>query len=77
LENYGKNDKIYIINRQKQKRDVFMRIIIAGCGAVGPYGNYAAYSSFAKLVLSALMLLGRLEIFPMLLVFTPVFWKAK
>jgi trk system potassium uptake protein TrkH len=54
-----------------------MRIIIAGCGAVGPYGNYAAYSSFAKLVLSALMLLGRLEIFPMLLVFTPVFWKAK
>ena len=49
----------------------------AGFGAVGPYGNYAAYSSFAKLVLSALMLLGRLEIFPMLLVFTPVFWKAK
>ena len=49
----------------------------AGFGAVGPYGSYAAYSSFAKIVLSALMLLGRLEIFPLLLVFTPIFWKAK
>ncbi len=49
----------------------------AGFGAVGPYGGYAAYSSFAKIVLSALMLLGRLEIFPLLLVFTPIFWKAK
>ena len=30
-----------------------------------------------QIVLSALMLLGRLEIFPLLLVFTPIFWKAK
>ena len=49
----------------------------AGFGAVGPYGNYAAYSAFGKIVLSALMLLGRLEIFPLLLVFTPIFWKSK
>ena len=41
------------------------------------YGSYAAYSSFAKIILSALMLLGRLEIFPLLLVFTPIFRKAK
>ena len=49
----------------------------AGFGAVGPYGNYAAYSSFAKIILSLIMLLGRLEIFPLLLIFTPIFWKSK
>ena len=49
----------------------------AGFGGVGPYANYAAYSPFSKLLLSLAMLLGRLEIFPMLLVFTPLFWKAK
>ena len=49
----------------------------AGFGGVGPYSNYAAYSSGAKILLSVAMLLGRLEIFPLLLVFTPLFWKAR
>lgn len=44
-------------------------------GAFGPSGNYAAVSSFGKLVLSALMLLGRLEIYTVLIVFMPAFWK--
>lgn len=46
-----------------------------GIGAVGPAGNFSGYNIFAKLVLSFDMLLGRLEIFPILLLFTPNSWK--
>lgn len=46
-----------------------------GIGAVGPTGNFSGYSIFAKLVLSFDMLLGRLEIFPILLLFNPNSWK--
>ena len=46
-------------------------------GAAGPAQNYAAFSDFSKLVLSAAMLLGRLEIFPLLLALSPVTWIKK
>ena len=46
-----------------------------GLGAVGPYGSYADFSTLSKYVLSFLMLFGRLEIFPMLILFTPSFWS--
>ncbi|MBQ5754876.1 MAG: TrkH family potassium uptake protein, partial [Oscillospiraceae bacterium] len=45
-----------------------------GLEAVGPACNYGGYSAFSKLVLSFDMLLGRLEIFPMLLIFRPQTW---
>ena len=45
-----------------------------GFGAVGPSGNFAAYGPFAKLVLSLLMLAGRLELFPILALFHPAIW---
>ncbi len=45
-----------------------------GLGAVGPAGSFAAYSAFSKFVLSAAMLLGRLEIYPLLLVCSPSAW---
>jgi len=48
-----------------------------GLGAVGPVANYAAYSGFSKLLLSIAMLMGRLEIFPMLLAFSPSTWRKK
>ncbi len=48
-----------------------------GFGAVGPKGSYAGYSVFSKLVLSAAMLLGRLEIYPLLLVLMPSTWARK
>lgn len=44
-------------------------------GAFGPIGNYADVTAFGKIVLSALMLLGRLEIYTVLIVFIPAFWK--
>ena len=46
-----------------------------GLGLVGPVGNYADFSVLSKLVLTANMLLGRLEIFPLLILFSPSVWK--
>ncbi len=42
---------------------------------VGPAGNYAALSDAAKWLLSAGMLLGRLEFMSVLVLLTPVFWR--
>lgn len=46
-----------------------------GIGAVGPTGNFADYSIFAKIVLIFDMLLGRLELMPMILLFHYRSWK--
>lgn len=48
-----------------------------GLGAVGPAASYADYSVFSKLVLSGAMLLGRLEIYPMLFVFSRFAWSKR
>ncbi len=46
-----------------------------GLGAVGPAGNFAGFSVLSKLFLCFLMLVGRLELFPMLILFSPTTWK--
>lgn len=46
-------------------------------GAAGPASNYAFYSPFSKIVLSMAMLLGRLEILPLILTFSPSTWTKK
>ncbi len=46
-----------------------------GLGVVGPMGSYAGYSGFSKILLSFVMLIGRLEIFPMLILFVPRTWR--
>ncbi len=46
-----------------------------GFDMVGAAGNYSAFSDFGKLVLCADMLLGRPEIFPFLLLFSPSLWR--
>ena len=43
--------------------------------AVGPYSSYAGYSAFSKIVLILTMLLGRLEILPVLILFNKRTWK--
>ncbi len=48
-----------------------------GLGAVGPMSNYDGYSVLSKYVLSFAMLLGRLEIYPLLLTFLPATWKRR
>ena len=42
---------------------------------IGPNGNYSNLPSFSKLILSLGMLLGRLELFAVLILFFPSFWK--
>ena len=48
-----------------------------GLEVVGPMGNFSGFSWWAKLLLSFDMLVGRLEIFPMLLLFAPSIWKRR
>ena len=46
-----------------------------GIGAVGPVENYSHIPSFGKWFLSFLMLTGRLELFTVLILFSPGFWR--
>lgn len=46
-----------------------------GLGTTGPAGNFAMVPDMGKWILSILMLIGRLELFTVLLLFTPGFWK--
>jgi trk system potassium uptake protein TrkH len=46
-----------------------------GLGAQGPAGNYSAVSDLSKWTLSFLMMTGRLEVFTVLTIFLPGFWK--
>ncbi len=46
-----------------------------GIGGVGPVENYAFIPPLGKWILSFLMLLGRLELFTVLIIFSPAFWK--
>ncbi|MDO4531532.1 MAG: TrkH family potassium uptake protein [Bacillota bacterium] len=46
-----------------------------GLGMVGPVENFSFFSGFSKLVLCFDMLLGRLEIFPIVMLFAPSIWR--
>ena len=48
-----------------------------GLGLVGPSGNFSGYSYFSKMVLSLEMIAGRLEIFPILILFSSNTWKKR
>jgi len=47
-----------------------------GIGTVGPAANFAHLSAFAKMTLTLLMILGRLEIYTVLILFTRNFWRV-
>ena len=46
-----------------------------GLDMVGPTQNFSFFSDFSKYILMLNMLIGRLEIFPMLILFHPACWK--
>lgn len=48
-----------------------------GLHVVGPNGNFSGFSVFSKLVLIFDMLAGRLELFPMLILFNPATWRKR
>ena len=52
-----------------------MNNIGPGLGAVGPTMNYSCFSGFSKILLSITMLVGRLEIYPVMVLFVPSVWK--
>ncbi|MFI3206599.1 MAG: TrkH family potassium uptake protein [Clostridia bacterium] len=45
-----------------------------GLGEVGPTGNFSQFSDFSKIILSINMLIGRLELFPVLILFSRSTW---
>ena len=48
-----------------------------GFAIAGPMSNYSSFSGFSKIVLSFAMLMGRLEIYPLLLALIPTTWIKK
>ena len=46
-----------------------------GIGLIGPTGNYAIFSPLSKVMLMFNMLAGRLELFPLLMLFWPATWR--
>ena len=46
-----------------------------GLSGVGPASNFRDFSAFSKIVLTFNMIAGRLELFPMLILFSPATWK--
>ena len=48
-----------------------------GLGMVGPFGGFGAYSDLSKIVLAFAMLLGRLEIYPLVLAMLPGTWTKQ
>jgi len=46
-----------------------------GLGVVGPASNYQSLTDFQTWICSLAMLLGRLEIFSVLVLFTPAYWR--
>lgn len=46
-----------------------------GFGLIGPTENFAFFPEYVKWVLSAAMLIGRLEIYTVIVLFTPMFWR--
>ena len=52
-----------------------MNNIGPGLDIVGPVGNFGGFSFLSKIVLAADMIIGRLEIFPVIILFSPSLWK--
>lgn len=48
-----------------------------GLGVVGPAGNFSLYSPFIKVILSFIMIMGRLELFPVLILLSPNTWRKR
>lgn len=48
-----------------------------GLGPAGPMGSFDIFSDLSKVLLSFGMLIGRLEIFPILILFSPATWRKR
>lgn len=48
-----------------------------GLSKVGPYGSFSIFSDFSTFILTIVMIAGRLELFPILVLFSPSTWKKR
>ena len=48
-----------------------------GLDVVGPAGNFSSFGSASKVLMSLFMVLGRLELYTILVLFVPGFWRAR
>ena len=48
-----------------------------GLSKIGPKGNFSIFSDFSKLVFIILMITGRLEIFPIIILFSKKTWRRE
>ncbi len=48
-----------------------------GFGMIGPAGNFGDFSAFSKIILTLVMIFGRLEIMPMIILLSPLGWKQR
>jgi trk system potassium uptake protein TrkH len=46
-------------------------------GSLGPVDNFSGLNSFSKMFLSVYMVIGRLELFTIIIILTPYFWRIK
>ncbi len=53
-----------------------LNVIGPGLGDIGASENFTAVPDGGRWVLSALMLIGRLEVFTVLVLLTPAFWRS-
>jgi Trk-type K+ transport system membrane component len=63
---------------EKVRIDLVALLVLAALvvlGIVGPADNYSVLTDFQTWVCSTSMLLGRLEIFSVLVLFTPAYWR--
>ena len=49
----------------------------SGISLVGPMGNFSKFSDLSKITFSALMIIGRVEIYPILLLLVPELWRRQ
>jgi trk system potassium uptake protein TrkH len=52
-----------------------LNLVGPGLGEVGATDNYEAVSDGGRAILTAVMLIGRLEVFTVLVLLTPAFWR--
>ena len=71
-----KTNRKEVRNKIRKKKIGNTKIVFDDDGdVIGPNGNYSDLPNFSKLSLSLGMLLGRLELFAVLVLFFPSFWK--
>ena len=84
LKNAVESAELIVISVLNKQTDILTNVTaVLSClsnvgpalGRVGSLGDFSFYSNFSKVIFSLLMIAGRLEIFPLLILFSKTTWK--